>query len=69
MIELYLSKVTESSESEQAGKLYARVSYKQAMDIHDMAHHMAEHSTDFSLGIDQFCAQKSFSCEIFLQKE
>ena len=54
---------------EKAGKLYARVSYKQAMDIHDMAHHMAEHSTDFSLGIDQFCAQKSFSCEIFLQKE
>ena len=29
MIELYLSKVTESSESEQAGKLYARVSYKE----------------------------------------
>ena len=31
MIELYLSKVTENSESEseQAGKLYARVSYKQ----------------------------------------
>ena len=27
MIELYLSKVTENSES--AGKLYARVSYKQ----------------------------------------
>ena len=41
LIELYLSKVTENSESEQAGKLYARVSYKQAMDIHDMAHHMA----------------------------
>ena len=27
MIELYLSKVTESSETETAGKLYARVSY------------------------------------------
>jgi hypothetical protein len=51
MIELYLSKVTESSESEQAGKLYARVSYKQAMDIHDMAHHMAEHNTAFSEGL------------------
>ena len=25
MIELYLSKVTENSETEQAGKLYARV--------------------------------------------
>jgi len=51
MIELYLSKVTENSESEQAGKLYARVSYKQAMDIHDMAHHMAEHNTAFSEGL------------------
>ena len=51
MIELYLSKVTEDSESEQAGKLYARVSYKQSMDIHDMAHHMAEHNTAFSEGL------------------
>ena len=51
MIELYLSKVTENSESEQAGKLYARVSYKQAMDLHDMAHHMAEHNTAFSEGL------------------
>ena len=51
MIELYLSKVTENSETEQAGKLYARVSYKQAMDIHDMAHHMAEHNTAFSEGL------------------
>ena len=51
MIELYLSKVTENSESEQAGKLYALVSYKQAMDIHDMAHHMAEHNTAFSEGL------------------
>ena len=48
MIELYLSKVTESSETEQAGKLYARVSYKQAMTIQDMARHMAEHNTVFS---------------------
>ena len=51
MIELYLSKVTETSESEQAGKLYARVSYKQNMDIHDMAVHMAEHNTAFSEGL------------------
>ena len=28
MIELYLSKVAENSETEQAGKLYARVDYK-----------------------------------------
>ena len=51
MIELYLSKVTESSESEQAGKLYARVSYKQTMTVQDMAQHMAEHNTAFSEGL------------------
>ena len=50
MIELYLSKVTESSESEQAGKLYARVSYKQTLSVQDMAQHMAEHNTAFSEG-------------------
>jgi predicted histone-like DNA-binding protein len=50
MIELYLSKVTETSETEQAGKLYARVSYKQTMSVQDMAHHMAEHNTMFSEG-------------------
>ena len=32
MIELYLSKVTENSETEMAGKMYARVSYKQTME-------------------------------------
>ena len=50
MIELYLSKVKETSETEQAGKLYARVSYKQTLSIADMAHHMAEHNTIFSEG-------------------
>ena len=50
MIELYLSKVTENSESEQAGKLYARVSYKQTLGVQEMAHHMAEHNTMFSEG-------------------
>jgi len=50
MIELYLSKVTETSESEQAGKLYARVSYKETLTVQDMAHHMSEHNTLFSEG-------------------
>ena len=50
MIELYLSKVTETSETEQAGKLYARVSYKQTLSVQDMAKHMAEHNTMFSEG-------------------
>jgi len=51
MLELYLSKVTETSETEQAGKLYARVSYKQSMGIKEMAHHMAQHNTAFSEGL------------------
>ncbi|MBR2205714.1 MAG: chitobiase/beta-hexosaminidase C-terminal domain-containing protein [Prevotella sp.] len=50
MLELYLSKVTETSESEQAGKLYARVSYKQVLDVKAMAKHMSEHNTMFSEG-------------------
>ena len=50
MIELYLSKVTETSETEQAGKLYARVNYKQSLTVSDMARHMAEHNTVFSEG-------------------
>ena len=40
--------MTETTESEQAGKLYARVSYKQTLSVQDMAHHMAEHNTMFS---------------------
>ena len=50
MIELYLSTVTETSETEQAGKYYARVSYKQTLGVQDMARHMAEHNTIFSEG-------------------
>ena len=50
MIELYLSKVTDTSETEQAGKLYARVDYKQTLSVQDMAHHMSEHNTLFSEG-------------------
>ncbi|MBQ4386488.1 MAG: hypothetical protein II822_02625 [Prevotella sp.] len=50
MIELYLSKVKESSETEQAGKLYARVNYKETLGISDMAAHMAEHNTVYSEG-------------------
>ena len=50
MIELYLTKVSEDSEREQAGKLYARVSYKESLTIQDMARHMSEHNTVFSEG-------------------
>jgi nucleoid DNA-binding protein len=50
MLELYLSKVSESSESELAGKTYARVDYKETLTVQDMARHMAEHNTAFSEG-------------------
>lgn len=50
MIELYLSKVSETSQSELAGKIYARVDYKQELSVQDMAQHMAEHNTMFSEG-------------------
>ena len=49
MIELYLSKnMIENSAA--YGKYYPRVSYKQTLNIHDMARHMAEHNTPFSEG-------------------
>ena len=49
MIELYLSKNNNHS-SEAYGKYYPRVSYKETLDIHMMAKHMAEHNTPFSEG-------------------
>ena len=33
----------------QYGKYYARVEYKQTLNIDDMAKHMAEHNTPFSV--------------------
>ena len=49
MIELYLSK-NNIEGSAAYGKYYPRVSYKQTLNIHDMARHMAEHNTPFSEG-------------------
>ena len=49
MIELYLSK-NNNEISPSFGKYYPRVSYKQTLNIHDMAVHMAEHNTPFSEG-------------------
>jgi hypothetical protein len=49
MIELYLSKNNNDS-SAGYGKYYPRVSYKQTLNIHEMAKHMAEHNTPFSEG-------------------
>ena len=49
MIELYLSR-NNNEFSDAYGKIYPRVSYKQTLNIHDMAKHMAEHNTPFSEG-------------------
>ena len=49
MLELYLSQ-NQNSHSDAYGKWYPRVSYKQTLNIHDMALHMAEHNTPFSEG-------------------
>ena len=49
MIELYLSQ-NKNTQSAAFGKYYPRVSYKQTLNIHDMAVHMAEHNTPFSEG-------------------
>ena len=49
MIELYLSQ-NNNDQSQAYGKYYPRVSYKQTLNIHDMAKHMAEHNTPFSEG-------------------
>ena len=49
MIELFISQ-NKNTQSEAYGKYYPRVSYKQTMNIHDMAVHMAEHNTPFSEG-------------------
>ena len=49
MIELYLTQ-NKVPNSPTFGKHYPRVSYKQTLNIHDMAVHMAEHNTPFSEG-------------------
>ncbi len=49
MIELYLTR-NNNETSEAYGKYYPRVSYKQTLNIHDMAKHIAEHNTPFSEG-------------------
>ncbi|MBQ6379354.1 MAG: hypothetical protein IJJ56_11275 [Prevotella sp.] len=49
MLELNIS-VNNNQHAQGYGKYYARVEYKQTMSIHDMAVHMAEHNTPFSVG-------------------
>lgn len=49
MLELNITKNT-MADSKMFGKWYARVEYKQTMGIREMARHMAEHNTPFSVG-------------------
>ena len=49
MLELNITKNT-MADSKMYGKWYARVEYKQTMGIREMAKHMAEHNTPFSVG-------------------
>ena len=49
MLELNITKNT-MADSKMFGKWYARVEYKQTMGIREMAKHMAEHNTPFSVG-------------------
>ena len=49
MIELNVYKNNDST-SEQYGKAYARVDYKEMFDLTKLAKHMAEHNTPFSEG-------------------
>ena len=49
MLELNISQ-NNNSYSNAYGKYFARVEYKKTMSIDDMARHMAEHNTPFSIG-------------------
>ena len=49
MLELNISQ-NQNSFSSAFGKWFARVEYKKAMSIDDMARHMAEHNTPFTAG-------------------
>ena len=49
MLELNISQ-NKNTQSPAYGKYFARVEYKKTMGIDDMAKHMAEHNTPFSVG-------------------
>ena len=49
MLELNISQ-NNNAQSSAYGKYFARVEYKKTMSIDDMAKHMAEHNTPFSIG-------------------
>ena len=61
MIELNVYKNNDST-SEQYGKAYARVDYKEMYDIDKLAEHMAEHNTPFSKGTIKGILTDMVSC-------
>ena len=61
MLELNISK-NNNQFSHAFGKWYARVEYKQTLTIHDMARHMAEHNTPFSVGTIEGILRDFVSC-------
>ena len=61
MLELNISK-NNNQFSHAFGKWYARVEYKQTLSIHDMAKHMAEHNTPFSVGTIEGILRDFVSC-------
>ena len=61
MLELNVSKTTKQT-SPRYGKYYARIENKKQMSIHDMAVHMAEHNTPFSVGTIEGILRDFVSC-------
>ena len=61
MLELNIS-MNNNQQSQGYGKYYARVEYKQTLSIKDMAKHMAEHNTPFSVGTIEGILRDFVSC-------
>ena len=61
MIELNIIK-NNNATSKTYGKYYPRVEYKKTLSIHDMAKHMAEHNTPFSIGTIEGILRDFVSC-------
>ena len=61
MLELNVS-MNNNQQSQSYGKYYARVEYKQTLSIKDMAKHMAEHNTPFSVGTIEGILRDFVSC-------
>ena len=61
MLELNVSK-NNNQYNPGYGLYYARVEYKKTLSIHDMALHMAEHNTPFSVGAIEGILRDFVSC-------